>query len=240
MLIIPQSMKVSVCIPTYNGEKYIKAQLESILVQLRPGDEVIISDDSSTDSTIGIIKSFLDQRIKLLTNNKFKSPIFNLENALNKATGDIIFLADQDDIWKSNKISILKEHLKSHTLVYSNASIFFEDNLDHTIPFLKKSKPQNLLQAILNNNCIGATMAFKRELLQRALPFPKNIPMHDSWLYCMAIIYGSTIYEEKSLIYYRRHGNNASFSGEKSKNPFWLRVMMRLNLIISLIGRAAR
>lgn len=233
-------MKISVCIPTYNGGKYIKAQLESILFQLKSEDEVIISDDSSTDSTIEVIKSFADQRIKLFTNNKFKSPIFNLENALNKATGDVFFLADQDDIWKSNKISILKEHLKLHTLVYSNASVFFTDNLDHTTPFLKKHKTQNLSQAILNNNCIGATIAFKKELLQWAMPFPKNIPMHDSWLYCMATIYGSTFYEEKSLIYYRRHDNNASFSGEKSKNPFWLKVMMRLNLIISLITRAAR
>src|SRR5690606_17055698 len=131
-------MKISVCIPTYNGEKYIKAQLESILVQLKPEDEVIISDDSSTDNTIEVIKLFADQRIKLFTNNKFKSPKFNLENALSKATGDIFFLADQDDIWEKDKIFTLKEHLKSHTLVYSNASMFFNDNLDHITPFLKK------------------------------------------------------------------------------------------------------
>jgi glycosyltransferase involved in cell wall biosynthesis len=233
-------MKISVCIPTYNGEKYIKEQLASILCQLAFDDEIIISDDSSTDYTIEIIKSFDDQRIKLYLNNKFKNPVFNAENAINKAVGEIIFLADQDDIWKRDKVIILKEHLKTHTLAYSNASIFFNNIIEESKPFLMKEDKQNLIQAIFNNNCIGATIAFRKELLKKALPFPNKIPMHDSWLFSIAEIYGSTFYENKCLIYYRRHNNNASFSGEKSGNTLRLKIIMRLNLLTSLIKRAMK
>ena len=95
---------ISVCIPTFNGEKYLNKQLDSILPQLEPEDEIIISDDSSSDNTLSIIKSYKDERIKLLMNNDFKSPAFNLENALINAQGDYIFLSDQDDIWMKGKL----------------------------------------------------------------------------------------------------------------------------------------
>lgn len=90
---------ISVCMPTYNGEKFIRIQLESILSQLGNDDEIVISDDSSTDKTVEITKSFNDSRIHLLENNTFHSPIYNLENALKNAKGDFIFLSDQDDEW---------------------------------------------------------------------------------------------------------------------------------------------
>ena len=73
---------ISVCMATYNGEKYIKEQLSSILSQLSEKDEIIVSDDSSTDKTVEIIESFQDKRIKILKNNKFRQPNLNFENAL--------------------------------------------------------------------------------------------------------------------------------------------------------------
>ena len=102
---------ISVCIATYNGEKYIREQLDSILPQLGLDDEVIISDDSSTDNTLKIIEEYNDCRIKIFSNNKFYSPILNFENALKKAQGDFIFLSDQDDIWKSNKVEVVMKYL---------------------------------------------------------------------------------------------------------------------------------
>ena len=104
------SLKISVCIASYNGEKYIKEQLNSILCQLEERDEVIISDDSSTDNTVQIIESFKDKRIKIFREQKFKSPIYNFENAISKATGDIIFLSDQDDIWHKAKVHKIKQY----------------------------------------------------------------------------------------------------------------------------------
>ncbi len=91
-------MKISVCLASYNGEKYIAEQLESILKQLGERDELIISDDSSTDQTLAIIDRFHDRRLRVFPGNSFYNPIFNFENALKQATGEVIALSDQDDV----------------------------------------------------------------------------------------------------------------------------------------------
>src|SRR5690606_26359089 len=101
-----REQKISVCMATYNGENHIEEQLESILKQLKDNDEVIISDDGYSDKTIELIKGFNDPRIKLFLNS-FRNIILNFEFALSKATGDFIFLSDQDDIWYDNKVIIV-------------------------------------------------------------------------------------------------------------------------------------
>ncbi|MEM7184509.1 MAG: glycosyltransferase, partial [Spirochaetota bacterium] len=111
---------ISVCIATFNGEKYIHEQLVSILQQLGTNDEIIISDDSSTDNTIKMIHAINDKRIKIYHNN-VRNPIQNFENALRKAQGKYIFLSDQDDIWLETKISITIEHLQKYDLVVHDA-----------------------------------------------------------------------------------------------------------------------
>ena len=108
---------LSVCMATYNGEKYIREQLDSILVQLSKEDEVVISDDSSTDRTVAIIKEFRDDRIVLFENQKFRSPVFNFQNSLNHAKNDIIILSDQDDIWKSDKVEVLMQYIYKYDLI---------------------------------------------------------------------------------------------------------------------------
>jgi len=110
-------MKISVCMASYNGEKYIRQQIDSILPQLGESDELIISDDSSTDDTISVVKSINDNRIKLIKDQKFKSPVSNFENAIKNATGDFIFLCDQDDIWQPNKVESVLPFLKQYDLV---------------------------------------------------------------------------------------------------------------------------
>ena len=124
-------MKISVCLATYNGEKYIKEQLDSILPQLSANDEIIISDDNSTDDTINIIRSLNDERIKIYV-NKTKGIVKNFENALNNASGDIIFLSDQDDVWKNDKVKKILSAFSSDnslTLVFSNAEIIDENGI---------------------------------------------------------------------------------------------------------------
>ncbi|MFD2145292.1 glycosyltransferase [Mucilaginibacter antarcticus] len=95
--------KVSVCLASYNGEKYIVEQLKSILSQLNSNAELIISDDGSSDETLNLVNSFQDDRIKVYQNVS-KNLIKNFENAIRKATGDVIFLSDQDDIWVADKV----------------------------------------------------------------------------------------------------------------------------------------
>lgn len=232
------AVMVSVCIPTYNGEKYIKEQIDSILQQLDENDEIIISDDSSTDATIDIIRAFNDPRIKLLLDNHFNSPIFNLENALKHASGDFIFLSDQDDVWKINKVSVMKRYLKQYTCVVSDAEIVNE-NLIVINPsyFNLRNCKKGLMRNIIRNSYIGCCMAFNRSILKYVLPFPKEIPMHDVWIGLISEKYGNSIFINDALIKYRRHGKNASQTGEKSKYSLRMKLKMRINIIIALIKR---
>ena len=141
---------ISVCIPTYNGEKFIYQQIISILSQINSDDEIIISDDGSTDKTLDIIKSFNDDRLKIFYNNKIKSKYSfnlttqNLQNALLKARGEIIFLADQDDVWIDNKIERCINYLKNgYDLILHDCAIVDQNNnfIDKSYFELNNSTP---------------------------------------------------------------------------------------------------
>ena len=101
---------ISVCMATYNGERFIVGQIRSILSQLNADDELIISDDGSTDDTTILIEGIGDKRITLL-NGGFHSPIKNFENAIKHAKGDVVYLSDQDDLWLPGRVeAALKLH----------------------------------------------------------------------------------------------------------------------------------
>ncbi|MBI2966570.1 MAG: glycosyltransferase family 2 protein [Bacteroidetes bacterium] len=235
---------ISVCIPTYNGERFIYKQINSILLQLSQEDEIIISDDSSTDKTINIIKSFLDKRIHLLTNNTFKNPTFNLENALNHAKGDYIFLADQDDIWKGNKVAILLKHLANNDLVLSNCNIIDENDKvihdNYYQYYFQKNKPQlSFFKNLYKNPFLGCAMAFNRKVMDCALPFPKKIAMHDIWIGNVSLLNYKIQFIEETLFSWRRHNNNLTFSidlpdNELSNNSLYYKIKYRLVILYYL------
>lgn len=221
---------------TYNGEKYIKKQLESILPQLREDDEVIISDDSSTDETVKIIKSYSDKRIVILENQKFKSPIFNFENALKHASGEIIILADQDDIWRDNKIEIIKAYMQDYDLVLSDADIIDDNDQILQESFYKINGSRGtFVKNIIKNSYLGCTMAFNQKILGKALPFPKDLPMHDWWIGLIGELYGKIYFMEDKLISYRRHESNVSSTGGKSKYSLVQKILFRFTIIKNLI-----
>ena len=229
-------MKVSVCMATYNGEDYLKEQLDSILKQLSKEDELIISDDGSSDRTLSIIKSYNDKRVRLVHSNR-RNLIFNFENALKSADGDVIFLSDQDDIWFDEKVERIKEQLKYNTLVFSNALVFDGENQKESRLMYSGKNRTGFFKNLLKNNYIGASMAFRREILDVALPFPQSIPMHDIWLALLAEAKGKTHYVHEPLIYYRRHDDNASSTGAKSKNSIWTKFKYRLVLFTLICKR---
>lgn len=229
---------ISVCIATYNGSKYIKEQLSSILSQLGKDDEVVISDDSSTDNTIEIIASFYDQRIKIYPNQHFKSPIYNFEKALKMAKGDYIFLSDQDDVWESNKVEVMMTHLLGNTLVISDCCII-DANMQviRDSFYYNKTRHKGVISNIIHNNFLGCCMAFRKELLDLALPFPKDMAMHDIWLGICASAFYSVVFIPDKLIKYRRHGENASCTGEKSHLKWSYRIVYRWHFLKELIKR---
>lgn len=221
---------ISVCMPTYNGEKFIRSQLESILFQLEHDDEIVISDDSSTDKTVEIIKSFNDSRIHLLENNSFHSPIYNLENALKQAKGDYIFLSDQDDEWITGKVQICMEELKKNDLVIHNANVVDANGDEITDSFFKINHTRSgKIYNLLKNGYLGCCMCFSKKLLNSLLPFPKNLPMHDIYIGNYAAFNGYKVkFIKNKLIHYRRHGCNASITSEKSHRKILLRLSERL------------
>ena len=229
---------ISVCIATYNGDKYIKEQLESIIPQLDFSDEIIISDDSSTDQTLPIVQEINDNRIKIYSNNVFHSPILNFENAIKKAKGDYIFLCDQDDIWQPNKVDIMLESLKTNYLVVSDCVVVDKNkNVLKDSFFNSKIPSMKVWNNLLHNNFLGCCMAFRKEILNKALPFPPKIAMHDIWLgLCGAQFYNATFIPNK-LILYRRHGNNASSTSGKSELKFGYKIVYRLYFLYYLLIR---
>ena len=231
-------MRISVCIPTYNGEKYIKEQLASILVQLSELDEIIISDDSSTDTTLEIIKSLQDPRIKLIENNTFKSPIFNLENALKHASGDVIFLADQDDIWELEKVNTTLEKLKYSDLVVSDCSLIdASENLVNTSFYALNKTKSGYVNNLIKNGFLGCCMAFNTKIKKSVLPFPKNIAMHDIWIGLTASLVGKVDFIEDKLIRYRRHEDNFSYTSTKSKFSLSYKLIYRIYFLYHTFKR---
>ena len=236
-------MKVSVCMATYNGEKYIKEQLESILNQLDEEAEVVISDDHSTDNTLEIARCFSDSRIKIFTNTKNKGYAANFENALEQASGDVIFLSDQDDVWLKDKVSIFLEHLKTTDFVVSNNTVVdaYLKTL-HESHFALYGVTKGFFKNLLFPRYVGACMAFNNKVLQASLPFPSNrkLAAHDYWICLVAELFFKTQTIEVPCMLYRRHDSNASTGGIKSKNSLTHKMLARAYVIYHLIKRAFR
>ncbi len=231
-------MKVSVCIATYNGGKYIRQQLLSILPQLADG-EVIISDDSSTDNTLTLIRELDDPRIRLYSHNQFRSPIYNFEFCISHAQGEIIFMSDQDDLWMPHKMATTMAVFKDNprvTLVASDARIINErDEIVHDSFYSNRlTFTSKVLPNIVKNRYLGCTLAFRRSMLEVLLPFPRNLPMHDSWIGIMNQLFGSVYFVETPLIAYRRHSQNFSSSVHASLPKM---IAWRWNLTKALISR---
>lgn len=232
--------KISVCIATYNGEKYIIEQLNSILCQLNDDDEVVISDDYSTDNTLELIRSINDKRIKIVYNNSDKGYTANFENALIYCKGDYIFLSDQDDIWEKNKVSICVNLLDRYDFVVSDCLIIDDEKKIINNSFFKFRKTSfSIAGNIIRFGFIGCSFAFKRNVLEVALPFPKNRKYctHDNWIFLVSSIFFKYKVIHSPLFYYRRHGSNTSSGGSKSKLNMKDKVFYRIYLVYNLILR---
>ncbi|MDR6846087.1 glycosyltransferase family 2 protein [Flavobacterium granuli] len=230
-------MKTSAAMCTYNGEKFIKTQIESILNQSLPIDEIVICDDGSNDKTIEIIMQFqLEYPNKI---SLHKNPINlrsnkNFEKAISLCNGDYIFLSDQDDLWKKNKVEKTIEYFtknESAEAVFSNAELINDNNkkitknsLWDSIGFMENqlSKPIDLYHHIKfkSNVLTGATLCIKREIKSLILPIP-DIPKfyHDEWIAIIIASRKKLEYITDELISYRLHtGQQIGARGNLTKN----------------------
>lgn len=207
--------RVSIAMATYNGEKYIDEQLNSILINMSADDELVISDDGSNDATVEIIKSYKDNRIKLFKGSKTGIKQ-NFANAIRHSSGKYIFLSDQDDVWVKNKIEkVLNVFITSKcTCILHNAEIVDENLVPWNETFFEFRKSQSgYFRNILKNSYIGCCMAFDSVLNDIILPIPDTIAMHDQWIGLISEKIGKNILINDCLIKYRRHNKN--FSGMK-------------------------
>lgn len=222
---------VSVCIASYNGCKYMKEQLISILSQLSCNDEIIVSDDGSCDGTLEIISNMEDSRIKEVLNIEKHGVVPNFENAIKYASGDYIFLCDQDDLWVENKVKTCVEALQSVDLVVHNSLLMDGvGNVSDIDFFSLRKSTAGYWKNLYKNSFIGCCMAFRREILDYVLPFPEHILWHDMWIGLMVEKKGKTMFIEDKLLYYRRHDNNASATAEKSSFSFLFQIKYRLQM----------
>ena len=208
--------RISVAMISYQGAKYIEEQLDTILVTLGEEDEVIVSDDGSTDGTREILLAYQkkDARVRMIDGPK-KGVKANVENALRACEGAYIFLADQDDIWMPEKVERVMAafecdgvSLVVHDAVVTDGTC---ENVVLESFYSLKGSGAGVLKNIWRNTYIGCCMAFKRELLEEVLPIPDYIEMHDQWIGVIndQLKRGTSFIRDK-LIKYRRHGNNAS------------------------------
>ena len=230
---------ISVCMATYNGGSFIRQQIDSIVCQLDDDDELIVSDDGSTDDTLNIIRSIGDRRIRIVEGPKKKSPTLNFECALKEAKGDFVFLSDQDDVWKANKVEVCMQWLKSYHCVVSDAEVT-DDNLQPLFPSLYgilQVRHGRLYNTVWKNGYTGCCMAFRRDVLEASLPFPREIPMHDIWIGNLAAYKYNVKFIPDKLVFFRRHANTASCNVKGSRFTLLQQVGFRLNIVCSILKR---
>ena len=221
--------KIDILLATYNGEKFVKEQIESILNQTYENFNLIISDDASTDNTLNILEEYekKDTRIKVFKKEKNKGLIDNFEFLLKNVTSDYFMFSDQDDIWKKDKIekSINKLNEENSGLVYTDLEIV-DEKLNVIYPsywkykqIYKKIKKYNNFEALyLNNFVTGCTILAKSKYIKDILPLPRNskFVLHDYWTALIISAKDKISYVEEPTIQYRQHKNNRVGSSRKS------------------------
>lgn len=228
---------VSVCVATRNGEPYVAEQLRSILASQRVG-EVIVSDDGSTDRTLENVRALGDARIEIVAGPR-AGLTRNVEYLLGRTSGEYIFLADQDDVWLPGKAEIMVDTLERGATMVLSDCVVVDAQLQELAPSyfaLIGSRP-GLVRNLLKNSYLGCCMAFRRELLSAALPFPPRPPAHDWWLGMVAEMVGQVSFVDTKLLQYRRHGNNQSSASARSTASLADRLARRAHLAGCLAQR---
>ena len=204
---------VSVALPVYNGAQYLAEQLESILNQLEPTDEVVAAYQQCGDASLEILQSFQqrDQRVKIYVNQQ-TGVTANFNLAIAKCTGDYIFISDQDDVWLPNKrtrvVAALKESgadLVVHNAVHTDAELNPQEHNFFEIYPIGPGVWHNIVKPRMSGCCMAFTRAYQKKLL----PLPE-IYGYDQWVNVLAECCGTVVYLEDVLLLHRLHGDNVT------------------------------
>ena len=218
-----QKTLISIAMATYNGEQFLKEQLDSIFKQTYKNFELIICDDCSTDKTIDILNTYAKKypQIKIIRNERNIGYLKNFEKAVSLTTGNYIAFTDQDDIWETNKLEELLLAIENYSLAFSDAALI-DDNGNSIHPSYisyakRKVEYLDLKYFLFRNTSLGCTLMVTRKLIDYATPFPptRDIFPHDWWLAIAATCQDGIKYVNKPLINYRQHTNNVTGAGAR-------------------------
>lgn len=211
---------------TYNGAAFLEAQLQSILAQTYPLHEIVVVDDGSTDTTLAILEAFAAQHplLRCYRNEQNLGYNRNFEKALSLATGEVLAISDQDDIWHPQKIEILLRNWTSGAAIYSDSVLFTGEVPAVPRPgrWMNRLQGTDPRQLALYNTVSGHALMLRRELLQLVLPFNPAV-YYDWWLAVVAMANGGVIYHPEILVYQRAHRNNASLQAAPTKAQEFIR-----------------
>jgi glycosyltransferase involved in cell wall biosynthesis len=214
--------RISVAMCTYNGAAFLEDQLRSIALQERPPDELIVCDDGSTDDTVTIVRRFAIEapfRIQVCRNGVRLGVVRNFEQAIALCEGELIALADQDDVWRDDKLGVIEEEFEakpSVDLVFSNGHLIDASGKatgtklwDFTFRPEERRLAErgDLLRVLAQRNVVtGAAMAFRSRTQNLLLPLPRDgTRLHDAWIALLVAAVGSVSWLDETLIQYRRH-----------------------------------
>lgn len=236
-------MKISVALCTYNGAEFLQEQLESIIGQTDKANEIVVCDDGSTDNTMGIIKKIADGAPSISwvieVNERRLGISANFEKAISLCTGDLIFLSDQDDVWKPGKIETIKRFFKDHPekdAVFTNTKLFGDTGKKsltgwdaiyfRPLDRLKIEQEQLFRYVVFYGNVVtGATMALRQNVINYLVPFQLQKHMlHDEWMALKLLSLHKLGILDEELMYYRIHHNQQIGIGTAYENtsPYFL------------------
>lgn len=211
---------ISIALATYNGSRFLREQLDSILSQSLTDFEVVVCDDCSTDDTVKILHEYAvkDARLNIhenITNLGFKK---NFEHILSLCKGEFIAFCDQDDIWKPNHLEILYNNVENNDCIGANSLIIDENGISQNKTLLEywpihrmpKSNAELFQHELYSNIIQGTASLIRSSLVKKALPIPESIKYHDYWLALVAGCNNKCLYIQDVVLKYRRHSNNAS------------------------------
>ena len=203
---------ISVVVATFNGERFLREQLDSILAQTIPPAEIVVVDDGSADGTMAILEAYAsaDPRFRIHRNEANLGYVRNFERGMRLATSGLVALSDQDDVWLPHKLATLCSRLGDGLIVYSDSELVDERGrrLGRRMSDLKNQIGyDSCLMYAVGAWAPGHTMLFRRELVERCLPFP-TLVTHDYWLGFVATCHGAIRYVDEPLVLYRQHPGN--------------------------------
>ncbi len=228
---------------TFNGQRFLIEQVRSIIDQLEDEDRLIVSDDGSSDRTVEILSEF-GPKIQVIGTTKTDGIVSNFERALSaafKMDFDVYTLADQDDVWLDGRVAEIKHRLSECSAIMMNGIVVdssAEPTGESIFDFVGRRK--GFFSNFLKNSYVGCCLAFRREVIALALPFPKNLPWHDWFLALICESHFDIVRVEQKLMLYRRHSSNASATGLRSKSSTFSKLRSRASIVKALALVAKR